>query len=248
MFGPAQTLEDASGCVLRIFKNGSVPADNIGRQRPTWEPACWSYGVRNGYSTVWDLQPVGKERYFIAEVGGNSRANSWEDLHLGRPGQNYGWPLCEGPCLNRNFPTCSCALHDAPLYTYPHAGGPACIIGGLVYRGTRYPSKYVGTFWFADFALGWMKYLTFDEDGGQNVTGVYTLADDESVAKIIALNGDDEFNVWIVRSTGQVSKLVYIDPNNKRPTITQATVRRHGRQARTRSGENAGKHQLQSFL
>jgi len=61
-----------------------VLADGVGGQLDH----VWAKGVRNGYSSRWDLET---ERYFIAEVGGNNQGVAVEDLHLGKAGANYGW-------------------------------------------------------------------------------------------------------------------------------------------------------------
>ena len=52
-----------NGCVLRVSKTGAIPSDNFGHQRGV--PACWAYGLRNGYRSSWDI-PSG--RFFIGEV------------------------------------------------------------------------------------------------------------------------------------------------------------------------------------
>ena len=81
-----------SGCVLRIARDGAIPAGNLAPGvKP---PECWAHGIRNGFRAFWDLEPIGHERCFIADVGANDRTWTREDLHLGRQGVDYGWPHC----------------------------------------------------------------------------------------------------------------------------------------------------------
>jgi glucose/arabinose dehydrogenase len=66
----------------------------------------------------------------------------YEDLHIGAAGKHFGWPMCEGPCDNNpGYSTCSCAVHDDPIFTYPHNERGACIVGGFVYRGSQFPAE-----------------------------------------------------------------------------------------------------------
>ena len=53
-----ETMQKSSkyhaGCVVRVTKTGAIPAGNL---PPTIKPeACWAYGIRNGYSSYWDLE------------------------------------------------------------------------------------------------------------------------------------------------------------------------------------------------
>ena len=114
----AQKSDKYSSCVLRITKNGGVPSGNLPAHVKPKE--CWAHGLRNGYTSSWDLYPKGKERYLIAEVGGNRHSRSQEDVHIGTKGANFGWPHCEGNCNNPKFPSCSCKEHDDPVYTMFH--------------------------------------------------------------------------------------------------------------------------------
>jgi hypothetical protein len=136
----------------------------------------YATGIRNGFRARWD-KPT--NRFFIAEVGGNNQAVATEDIHLGKARVNYGWPLCEGNCNNPDYSsTCSCSLHDNPLFTYTHKdaknpkGTNAAIIGGFVYRGNQFPSMYQGVYFYGDYSRGWIKYLKFNAAGNQVVDNV----------------------------------------------------------------------------
>ncbi|MBU6221726.1 MAG: PQQ-dependent sugar dehydrogenase [Planctomycetes bacterium] len=146
----AQSLGNLHGKILRIGKDGSIPADNpffataSGNNR-----AIWAYGMRNPFTFA--IQP-GTGRMLINDVG----QNSFEEINVGRPGANYGWPLSEGPTTDPRF--------DSPLYAYTHLStelGAACIAGSTFYDPAvvALPASYVGRYFFADFNNAWMATL-----------------------------------------------------------------------------------------
>lgn len=87
----AQILDNHHGKVVRINKDGSVPADNpfvarakaSGRQAPL--PEIWSYGHRNMQGAT--LGPDG--RLWTHEHG----AQGGDELNRPEAGKNYGWPV-----------------------------------------------------------------------------------------------------------------------------------------------------------
>lgn len=81
----AQTLDNHHGKIIRINKDGSVPADNPFYGRPGAQPEIWSYGHRNPQGAT--LSPDG--RLWIHEHG----PRGGDEINLPRAGANYGWPL-----------------------------------------------------------------------------------------------------------------------------------------------------------
>ena len=81
----AQTLDNDLGKIVRIQKDGSVPADNPFVGRPGALPEIWSYGHRNSQGAV--LSPQGV--LWMHEHG----PRGGDEINLPRPGGNYGWPL-----------------------------------------------------------------------------------------------------------------------------------------------------------
>ncbi|MFC0680672.1 PQQ-dependent sugar dehydrogenase [Lysobacter korlensis] len=79
----AQDPEALAGKILRITPEGDVPADN-----PFVGSPVWSYGHRNPQGIAWD----DAGRLWATEFG----QNTWDELNLIEPGQNYGWPVVEG--------------------------------------------------------------------------------------------------------------------------------------------------------
>ena len=107
----------------------------------------WATGLRNAWRFAFD-EPTG--RMFIGDVG----QNRWEEVDLGVAGGDYGWSYFEathdGP-RRGSMPAGFTSI--PPIYEYGHGSSPFtgdCIIGGVVYRGSRLSELY-GTYVFGDF-------------------------------------------------------------------------------------------------
>jgi glucose/arabinose dehydrogenase len=219
--GLAQELTRSGGKVLRMNPDGTIPADNPFVDGPGGlEDAIWAYGLRNPYRSGWDLPTA---RFLIGEVGGNDNATSWEDLHMATPADarlNFGWSFCEGACDNPDFAaTCDCDLHDDPVFSYPHAGAGASIIGGEVYRGNQFPSTpYYGTYFYGDYVRGWIRYLSFDVSDTL-VTGDFEFEPD--AGPVIYIGQSPDGSLYYCSAFGEVRRIRYAG-GNQAPMITSA--------------------------
>jgi glucose/arabinose dehydrogenase len=169
----SQSLGNRLGKLLRLNSDGTIPADN-----PTTFPgiagspsgnnrAIWAVGLRNPFT--FGFQP-GTGRLFINDVG----EGTWEEINDGIAGSNYGWSICEGPCVPPN-PT-----YRAPLYMYGHSGPCSAIVGAAFYNPpvNQFPASYLGKYFFGDLCNGWIR--AFDPVAGTAsdfATGVSTLVD-----------------------------------------------------------------------
>jgi glucose/arabinose dehydrogenase len=81
----AQDGESLAGKILRLNPDGSIPTDN-----PSSISPMYSKGHRNVQGLAWDEQG----RLWASEFG----QNTTDELNLIEPGNNYGWPDCEGLC------------------------------------------------------------------------------------------------------------------------------------------------------
>ncbi len=81
----AQQLDNHHGKVVRIHKDGGVPADNPFVGRAGALPEIWSYGHRNMQGAA--LAPDGT--YWTHEHG----PQGGDEINLPQPGRNYGWPV-----------------------------------------------------------------------------------------------------------------------------------------------------------
>jgi glucose/arabinose dehydrogenase len=80
----AQKLDNHHGKIVRINKDGSVPADNPFANQAGALPEIWSYGHRNAQGAT--LAPDGT--FWMHEHG----PQGGDEINLPRPGANYGWP------------------------------------------------------------------------------------------------------------------------------------------------------------
>jgi uncharacterized repeat protein (TIGR03806 family) len=146
---PAQRLDTFQGKLLRINPDGSIPADNpFFREAKGKYRAIWALGLRNPFAFA--VQP-GTGRIFINDVG-NARI---EEINEGVAGANYGWPESEGPTTNPK--------HRGPIYFYDHKTGRS-ITGGTFYNPAkvRFPTRYLGKYFFMDFMDHWVRVLDPD--------------------------------------------------------------------------------------
>ena len=85
----AQTLNNHHGKIIRINKDGSVPADNpftsATFSRAGALPEIWSYGHRNPQGAT--LAPDGA--FWMHEHG----PQGGDEINLPKAGANYGWPV-----------------------------------------------------------------------------------------------------------------------------------------------------------
>jgi len=139
-FSPAQDKGSLLGKLLRIERDGSIPSDNPFVSDPNARPEIWALGFRNAWRFM--FQPV-TGNLFLGDVGDTT----WEELDLILKGQNYGWPLVEGPAPP------GVAGMTYPIYSYNHNGTGAAIIGGDFMNTLNFPAQYNGNFFFADYAL-----------------------------------------------------------------------------------------------
>lgn len=82
----AQDLGNHAGTVLRLWRDGRVPADNPFVNRPGALPEIWSYGHRNPQGLLYDR---GNRRLWLIEHG----PRGGDEINLVLPGRNYGWPV-----------------------------------------------------------------------------------------------------------------------------------------------------------
>jgi glucose/arabinose dehydrogenase len=196
----AQSLTNVLGKILRINKDGMIPSDNpfyataIGRNR-----AIWALGLRNPFTFAFN--PGGSE-LFINDVG----QDMWEEINNGLAGANYGWPDTEGATSDPRF--------QGPISTYNHSNGCA-ITGGTFYAPAtpRFPSAYVGNYFFADYCAGWIRVL-------DRVSGHVSPFATAISLPVDLKTGDDGLLYYLARGSGAVYRIDFEAP----PTVTADSV------------------------
>ena len=173
----AQDLSTPFGKLLRINDDGSIPTDNPYYATQTGQArAIWASGLRNPFTFA--VQP-GTGRIHINDVG----QDTWEEINLGAPGANYGWPASEG---GDNIT----AGVTAPLFTYKHsAASPAgagpggfftgfSIAGGSFYPSAgNYPAAYRNSYFFADYVSKFIARMDMASGNGNAAYAFATVSD-----------------------------------------------------------------------
>lgn len=85
-FDPAQDPDQHLGTVVRLLRDGSVPADNPVIGDPDLAPEVYSYGHRNIQAMALDPATGAVWVTEFGPLGG-------DELNRLEPGANYGWPL-----------------------------------------------------------------------------------------------------------------------------------------------------------
>lgn len=154
----AQSANSLLGKMLRINVNPgqatpyTIPVGNPFSSDPSVLPEIWAFGLRNPFR--WSFDRVTGD-VWIGDVG----QSAWEEISfragpvINTGGINYQWRCFEG-----NNPYAGCTTTDGPgidvppVFNYPNPG-VAAVTGGIVYRGTEYPTL-AGTYIAADFYSG----------------------------------------------------------------------------------------------
>ncbi|WP_395310573.1 PQQ-dependent sugar dehydrogenase [Mycobacterium sp. AMU20-3851] len=147
----SQDLTNIHGKILRLNRDGTGAVDNPfyveGGDENT--NRIYAYGMRNPFRFAVDPDNG-------AILSGDVGEYTWEELNLVRPGANYGWPVTEGPQPGSGFAD--------PLYAYRHtlATNTGSITAVMVYDDGN-PVAGQKKVLIADYSLGWIKELTFDD-------------------------------------------------------------------------------------
>ncbi len=120
-----------------------VPADNPFVDHPDIRGEYWALGLRNPFRFSFD---PATGNLWLGDVG----STVWEEINRIEPGKHYQFPVAEGHLpTGRSGWEALDVPEQGPVYAYEHNAYDRAVIGGVVYRGERYPSlrgKYV----FAD--------------------------------------------------------------------------------------------------
>ncbi|CAN5851194.1 hypothetical protein BH10CHL1_BH10CHL1_25110 [soil metagenome] len=163
----AQSPDSLAGKILRINPlDGNGYPDNPFCDGDLGDNRCkvFALGLRNPFRFA--FHPTTGELY-VGEVGNNT----WEEISVGHAGTNFGWPCYEGlDVVTSSNATCDEVFNGTrpattALFQYPHANGRGAAIAGDFYTGSTYPATYRNLFFFADYNVGQINYLSTAPDG-----------------------------------------------------------------------------------
>nr|WP_137678208.1 PQQ-dependent sugar dehydrogenase [Parerythrobacter lutipelagi] len=141
--------------IARQPQNGTtqgyyIPLDNPFADNGDALGEFFAIGLRNPFRFAFDKSTG---NIWAGDVG----STVWEEVNLIAAGNNYQFPFVEGrEPTDVARPGTVIGKETGPVYTYRHTAYDRSIIGGLVYRGSRWPSlegkyifgdNYSGKFW-----------------------------------------------------------------------------------------------------
>ncbi|MGB5131784.1 MAG: PQQ-dependent sugar dehydrogenase [Steroidobacteraceae bacterium] len=153
----AQDLGTHLGKIVRITKDGKLPADNPFVGRAGAMPEIWSLGHRNVQGAT--LHPA-TGRLWIVEHG----PRGGDEINLPEPGRNYGWPVItygreySGPAIGEG--TAKAGM-EQPLYYWV----PSIATSGMAfYTSDAYPA-WKGSLFVGALKAQLVARLSFGADG-----------------------------------------------------------------------------------
>ena len=161
----------------------------------------WAWGLRNPWRFSFDSETGA---LYVGDVG----QDAWEEVNRVEGGENFGWPLREGPdCLSED--PCEGDFTE-PVWAYTHAEG-ASISLGFVYRGEAIPELY-GHLFAADFANGSIWSIDLEPE-----TGAQATLQLESGLNIATFAEGHDHEMYVLRYAGNGNGQVFrIDPAPER--------------------------------
>lgn len=154
----AQDLMRHEGSVIRINRDGSVPADNPFIGRSDARPEIWSWGHRNPQGAALDAEG----RLWLNEHG----ARGGDEINLVERGANYGWPVISYGRHYSGAPigqgTAAPGMEQPALYWDPSMA-PS---GMAIYTGDLWPD------WRGQMFVGSLKFDHIARVAGSPLTEV----------------------------------------------------------------------------
>lgn len=120
-----------------------IPSDNPFVDTPEVMDEYWALGLRNPYRMHFD---AATGTLWAGDVG----STKWEEINIVEAGHHYQYPFVEGyedTTISR--PETVMGQESPPVYTYVHTAYDRAVVGGNVYRGSRFP-ELQNRYLFAD--------------------------------------------------------------------------------------------------
>ena len=173
-------------------------------------------GLRNPFRFGFDTQTGD---LWIGDVGQGSKEEI-DRIPAGTlTGPNFGWRCREGTIATPGVSPACTGNFTAPIIDHGHADGWCSVIGGRVYRGSRYPNL-AGRYIYADYCLGQFRSIRPNGQGGwifESLTtsgsfGLASIAED-AVGELYAVNTESGVISRIIdaSATVRVSPKVILD-------------------------------------
>jgi glucose/arabinose dehydrogenase len=179
----AQDVGRHNGSIIRLNRDGTVPADNPLVGRAGAQPEIWSWGHRNSQGLALDE----KGRLWTNAHG----ARGGDEVNLIRKGRNYGWPVIS---YGRHYSgarigegTTKAGMEQPAFYWDPSIA-PS---GLVIYSGKLWPE------WEGDFLNGSLKFGLISRLTGDPLREAERIAGD-ATARVRALEEAPDGAIWMI--------------------------------------------------
>lgn len=181
----AQNRSNHIGSIVRINRDGTVPADNPFVGEADVQPEIWSYGHRNPQGAGLDA----RGRLWTAEHG----ARGGDEVNLIRKGANFGWPVIS---YGRHYSGLKIGEGTSkPGMEQPaHYWDPSMAPSGLlVYTGDMFPE------WNGNIFVGSLKfdYIARLEVSGESVREVAQISND-ATQRVRDIAQAPDGSIWFI--------------------------------------------------
>lgn len=155
------------GKIVRLTKNGDVPADNPYLGQDEFKPEIYSIGHRNVQGLAFDSETQTLWSHEHGPRGG-------DELNNTKPGQNYGWPIATKGTDYQGAKISPFKTYDG-MEDAVHGWTPSIAPSGLaIYRGDLFPD------WNGDALVGGLAsrdLRVVELENGQSVGEIDLLSD-----------------------------------------------------------------------
>ena len=226
----ARDMHALVGKILRITRDGGIPADNpfqgpgtvrCHQTGTTTAPnkcrEIYATGLRNPFRIAFDPNAAGV-KFHINDVG----QNHWEEIDLGTSGADYGWNVREGPCVRGSTTNCGPppAGMTNPIFSYQQGSPSGCraITGGAFVPAGIWPPSYTGTYLFADYVCG--RIFRLDQSGDTYVRSDFAAGLGSNSAVHMAFgphDGSQSLYYTTYEAGGSVRRIDYTGSANRQP-------------------------------
>jgi glucose/arabinose dehydrogenase len=201
----AQDPRALLGKLLRLDVDGTppyaIPADNPFADGVTAAPEIWALGLRNPWRFSVDRETGD---VWIGDVGQGTREEI-DVIPAGQGGLDFGWDITEGDGC---YEAAECDTEGLtwPLVSIGHDSGVCSVVGGHVYRGTRYPAL-AGSYVFSDYCSGDLWVLPAAADAAAAGAQVEPLLAGSHDGRIVSFGEDDAGELYVVDHGGTILRL-----------------------------------------
>lgn len=179
----AQDLSDENGTVVRVNRDGTIPADNPFLNTPNAQPEIYSYGHRNPQGAALDLEG----NLWTVEHG----ARGGDEINRPVPGANFGWPVISYGTHYSGFKIGD-GTEKEGLEQPEHYWDPSIAPSGMmIYSGKLWPE------WKGDIFVGSLKFDYISRLDGAPLDEVEKIESDETL-RVRDIREAPDGSIWFL--------------------------------------------------